>query len=95
MRIFFPRRSPVERIVPNILERAFGEGGIGTFAFLPSVIYLEMSHSQTGGLFQFGDTELLIDLGILASVTPGIHHYHLVTVGMVLTDMLLIIPKCK
>ena len=54
-----------------------------------------MSHSQTGGLFQFGDTELFIDLGILASVAPGIHHYHLVTVGMVLTDMLLVIPKGK
>ena len=52
-----------------------------------------MSDSQTRSLFEFSDAEPLVDLGILASVTPGVHHYHLIPVGVMFTNMFLIVTE--
>ena len=49
-----------------------------------------MCDSQTGSLLQFLKAEFLIDLRVLAAISPGVHHYHLVTAATVEAELLLI-----
>ena len=76
-----------------IFESTFSQGRIGTFSCLPTVIYLEMSHSQTGCFPYLLHTEALIHLGILAAVAPSVHHDHLIPDGKMSPKLLLIRPQ--
>ena len=49
-----------------------------------------MRDAKTRGLLKFRAAEDLVHLRVLAAVAPCVHHYHLVTLRTVLSDVFLI-----
>ena len=90
VRVLVLCRSPVERVVPDVPERALCHRGVWTLALLPAVVNLEMRDAKTRGLLKFREAEDLVHLRVLAAVAPCVHHYHLVTLRAVLPDVFLI-----